>query len=870
MSRVVALEHSGSWSGPARLSIGDEEHEVVCCVSDLQIRETLSQLEAEERSGILLCDFDSKALGDDVLARLTKRRIHRPQVDEMLRELFSARLVDARVLATRPLADALIRGASLGGYLPPSGGTLDLDTAWKTLLRKELGIETSEISFQEILRWTTQPVSRRALLEMDRELRSQLARWLSNTCGDAPRYLFCALDSKVGVDLVAVGLLLGLLMNTEQKGLPEAKAAGARLEQYFGNETLDNTTRQTWYQAAEGVFRHLLKLEPFLARDTIQQLDRLIDQVKLQSFADLSDYSGLGMDLRLAAVGEAILRAIETSSDQDVSKARISLVQAANHCMADSESLRIGRLQMALRLVSWLRCAEPGWSAMSLSQMIGYYCAEGGFVEWAKNRVAESDPTAQVKAALQMVLKTVETRWAGFEQSFVQKLQLWTAQGGDLNGALRIESVLQTVVAAVARKHPVLLVVLDGMSMAVFQELTEDLIQRNWVEIEAPSGDTPRAVLATIPSVTEISRRALLSGQLPLPADGTEKTDFARNDLLFEQLGGSTKPQLFLKGDLLETGRLGLSSTVLQAIENTRCRLVGVVVNAIDDTLGSADQTTYKWTLEQITPLHELLHLTAENGRIVILTSDHGHVLDGGSQVVQQPLAESGDRYRMAAGSLSDGEMEFKGPRIRAATKHESIITLAAQRLRYQGKRRGYHGGVLPSEMVVPCVVLRSANTEAESWVDRPPYEPDWWSVRSTPQIPAVAELVSARPAHRLTQPQRDLFEKPTNPAPVASEWIGKLFESPLYQEQSQRAAVRGAPPVDQFKRFLLLLDQRNGRMIRAQLAQQLGIPLIRVDGLVQNYRRLLNVDGYDVLAYDQPSETIALNIALLKSQFEL
>ena len=58
--------------------------------------------------------------------------------------------------------------------------------------------------------------------------------------------------------------------------------------------------------------------------------------------------------------------------------------------------------------------------------------------------------------------------------------------------------------------------------------------------------------------------------------------------------------------------------------------------------------------------------------------------------------------------------------------------------------------------------------------------------------------------------------------------------------------------------------------MQRGQLAQQLAIPLIRVDGLIQNYRRLLNVDGYDVLSYDQPSETIVLNIELLKSQFEL
>lgn len=75
---------------------------------------------------------------------------------------------------------------------------------------------------------------------------------------------------------------------------------------------------------------------------------------------------------------------------------------------------------------------------------------------------------------------------------------------------------------------------------------------------------------------------------------------------------------------------------------------------------------------------------------------------------------------------------------------------------------------------------------------------------------------------------------------------------------------------MEQLKRFLVLLEQRNGRVLRGHLAQQLEMPLLRVDGLIQNYRRLLNVDGYDVLSYEQASETVSLNIQLLKSQFEL
>src|ERR1044071_9216856 len=109
-SRVVALRHTGSWPGPDKLSVSGEDHFVISCISDLQIREALGQLEEKNSAGILLCDVDPATLGEDVLARLVRRRIHHPQWDEMLRELFAARVVDARILSSRPLLDALIRG----------------------------------------------------------------------------------------------------------------------------------------------------------------------------------------------------------------------------------------------------------------------------------------------------------------------------------------------------------------------------------------------------------------------------------------------------------------------------------------------------------------------------------------------------------------------------------------------------------------------------------------------------------------------------------------------------------------------------------------------------------------------------------------
>jgi hypothetical protein len=869
--RVLALRHTGTWTGPDRMKVNDEEHFVIPCVSDLQIREALGQLEEAKQRGILLCNVDQSTLGEDVLARLMKRRIHHPQWDEMLCEFFSARGMDARILASRPLVDALIRGASAGGYAPAPGGTLDLQFAWKSLLKKLLGFEVNEISFAELLHWTTTSGGRAALVEMDHPLRDDLARWLSPTCGEAPRILFKAMESELGADLVALGLLLGLLLAAERLGFPEAQAASARLEQYFGNESPDLQSRQTWYQAACDLFHRLAEGEVFQAQTVVQNLDRLIERIRLQAYAHLSDHSRTGLEQRLAEAGEAIRKAAETRSDSEIEAARKALEAVAQHRLAGDDGLRLRRLQMALRLVLWLRAANVPAAAATLSQLVHYYQTDGGFIDWARSMVIESDPNPKVKAALRHIIERIETAWTEFQQQFADRLQKWSSQGAELSEVLCIEEVLGKVVAPVARKHPALLIVLDGMSQAVFRELMADLMRRNWVEVAAPVAGTPRSVLATIPSVTEVSRRALLSGQLPVPQEGNEKTDFARSERLFEKTGGQAKPQLFLKGDLLETGSIGLSVVVTNAIANTRCRLVGVVVNAVDDSLGSADQTSYTWGLDQVAPLHELMRLASEASRVVILTSDHGHVLDEGSQLVRQPIEGTGDRYRMPGGKLGEAEMEFRGVRIQAATGSESVVALAALRRRYQGKRRGYHGGVCAAEMVVPCVVLRTSNTGVpEAWEELPPFEPEWWSLRVTqPSAPRLAVEQPAVPRLQSAKKQGDLFQAPTAASVGVVEWIEELVLSSTYREQT-RAGVRGAPPVEQIKRFLLLLEQRNGRIQRGHLAQQLAMPLIRVDGLIQNYRRLLNLDGYDVLSYDQASETVILNIELLKNQFEL
>ena len=69
------------------------------------------------------------------------------------------------------------------------------------------------------------------------------------------------------------------------------------------------------------------------------------------------------------------------------------------------------------------------------------------------------------------------------------------------------------IVAPLAADSPVLVIVIDGMSVAVCRELLADLTRHEWVALCEPGGTFNRPGIATIPSVTEFSRTSLLTGR---------------------------------------------------------------------------------------------------------------------------------------------------------------------------------------------------------------------------------------------------------------------------------------------------------------------------------------------------------------------
>lgn len=862
------------WNGPDRLQIDGIEHLVMSCVSDLQAREALLHAGEEHKPAILLCALGSDKLGDDVIARLAKRRVFTPQTLDILTELFSVRIVDPRVLSTKALVEALLDRVPVTGYKPVAGGALDLQQAWEALLEQVLGVSIDGPSLSRMLEWLLDAKKIKALADLNLQLKQSFVDWFARTRGEAIRFMIAAIDTSVGADLIPLGLTLGLVFSPELQKQPEYHGARARLEKYFGGKEIDTESAGAWFRAAEGVVKLWLEEPDILPlRNLLKRVDALLADLKLQGFAYLSNFSPTGLAERFDRLGKALQGAVKGKSAADLDNVRDCLAQIGKHFLSPRESDRQDRAEMAFRLIRWLMTLTLPGSEAHFPDLVDFYSRDGGFLDWARTRLRETDLSSQLQTAFRQILQQVDEHVVQLEKRFAEKLADWTKAEQQSSRLYCIEGVLSKVVVPVAKEQPVLLLVLDGMNAAVFRQLVRDIEHQDWTEIANDTLGVPRPVLATLPSVTQISRRALFFGKLDPSKSGTEQGEFSGNDFLFQASGSQVRPKLFLKGDLQEPGYGGLATEVRTALADKKCRVVGVVINAIDDHLDSGDQVVFTWGMDRIKPLRELLKLAADAERLVLMTSDHGHVLDFGTRQFNTTGGDAGDRYRMNTDSIKEGEFVFEGLRVEKATGQKKVTLAWSSDVRYAAQKRGYHGGANPQEMVIPFAILRGPNSMPSSgWKEVPPFEPEWWRTVGWEAAIKATGTEGKRPKKKDVDAVKglDLFEQAKPKKDVASPtWIDALLESKVYLEQL-KLGVRGGPQRELITMLITTIDARGGSIMRPSLAQALGVPLFRVDGLVQNICRILNVDGYEVLSFDRSTETITLNIKLLKTQFEI
>ncbi len=123
-------------------------------------------------------------------------------------------------------------------------------------------------------------------------------------------------------------------------------------------------------------------------------------------------------------------------------------------------------------------------------------------------------------------------------------------------------------------------------------------------------------------------------------------------------------------------------------------------------------------------------------------------------------------------------------------------------------------------------------------------------------------------------------YQEPTAPAPeadvpaapprsVPAPTFQALLGSEIYATQKQ-LVQKHLPDDATVVGVLEALDRHGGTLTLAALAHQAGILPLCLDGLLAKLQRLLNVDGYEVLLVDRTQNRVALNLPLLRRQFEL
>ena len=257
----------------------------------------------------------------------------------------------------------------------------------------------------------------------------------------------------------------------------------------------------------------------------------------------------------------------------------------------------------------------------TLADLMTYHAAEGAFEDWARRQLLGGDEHAEVGVLFGEIHRAVRARREERNRVFAAGVSEWPT-GARGRGIVSIEHFLTRVVAPLGRLRPVLVLVLDGMDAGIFEELGESMYGHGWLRHR---GAAPEAVLAVLPTITESSRMALLTGGVKRGNAAAEKVGFARHPELRDASRAGRPPRLFHKGELTDGAAQGLAVPVREALGSERQRIAGIVLNAVDDHLAKSEQIQLTWRVDSVRLPSAILNEAHAAGRAVILTSDHGH-----------------------------------------------------------------------------------------------------------------------------------------------------------------------------------------------------------------------------------------------------
>lgn len=867
-ARVLAMQSPVRRGWPEAMQRDGCRFQIVWCPSELEVRERLDEVEESGEGVVVLTPLDAATLGDDIVARFPHARLLQTDRWSALRSAFRARDLDSRLrlLENRWLVDLLLERPPVRGYAPAAGGILDLESAWRTGLVGVLGLPDGRTDAAALLDWSLDPASLDRLARLPAEARDAVVARLSAEGGPTAELILAAAAAGRGADALPVALACGVVFE-EVEPRPALREAAIRLEPMFGGMSVQPSAGRALAEAGRRILNRLSREAPGTAQAVDARAAAILTEVRADMAVALSPALASGLEARMQEAAAALQRAVETKLTDDAAKVWDLTQLAAAHDRAGENRARLDRLLMAARLVRWL-CSQRALTWRSFVEAASAYAMESSFVDRGRHRIRSGDTRPELGAAYAQLAQAVTIRREEENHAFAQLLREWIKNGAAGEVPLPVEEILEKVVAPLARAAPVLLLVLDGLSFAVWYDLAATVERLGWRELVPSSRGTRLLAAAALPSVTEVSRASLLCGMLTRGDQGAERAGFAAYSALVAASQASHPPRLFHKVDFGAGPELG--EAMRAAVANPGQRVVGVVHNAVDAQLSGSDQLDLTWTAEGLRQVAALLQAAREAGRIVVVTGDHGHVLEEATVLL---ASGSGDRWRTPAIPPREGEVTLLGDRVRSPAGGKTVVAAWSEKVRFAAKRGGYHGGASPQEVLVPVAIL-SSSAPPNGWSEAPPAEPAWWHGQledTSPCSGAAAEVPPPLPRQRKTEfRQAELFSKEARQAaaaPPKPAWLDTLLISEIYAAQ-RRLAGRGALADDLMRTLLGALAVRGGRITRTGLAQALGVPTFRLGGLVSAARRVLNLDQAQVLRDE--GDDVVLDEVTLHAQFGL
>lgn len=862
-ARTILVRAQPRWSGAGVLTVGDVTVHVIEGVSGLAALDAMRTMPEGDFVAVLT-DLTEAQLGSAVVLDASPQKITDLDEWSIVASAFGIR--DDSI--SRPVKE-------LGRWVPrlladwrqdrsyrqlPPGSVLTPEHVTRALLLTLLGLSRpEELDLSNALAPLDDLAVRARLRGLDGDARQGLIKAVADHVEPHLGLALTAASRPGNVSPIAVGLAAGELWAPGGVA-PDAMSAAARVraEDYLGRAP-SAPAIQRFGESAKLITQRWLASGDRHAAEVLEQAEALCGEWGWSEGAAESAFLPAGLRARIHTFAAAIEAAVAAPSKKTASAVDEALAAVDAHSLRTCFDGSRPTAQMAARLVRWLNSSVA--PAAGLGGALQSYAADGAWAERALGDLWNGDTDPGLASAYHTLALAVQAK----------RREQDRAAAALLTGSLvvderftPVEHLLAQTVVPLAARHPVLLIVLDGMSVPTAVELAQELAGLGWAEI-LPEGRRHRGVaLAALPTVTAYSRTSLLAGELLAGNQQIEKTRFVA------AVGGI----VFHKDDFRSGAGFALPTPVTDAIGDPGRKIIATVLNTIDDALANADVDAFRWTVGSIAKLDALLGAAQDAGRIVILTSDHGHIVERGSELRSVP--ESSARWRDAAGQpAGDDELLVEGARV-LAPGGKAILAIS-DGLRYTSKKAGYHGGASLAELTIPVIVLKPRGADNPAgWVDAPPQEPIWWNEPSRSEVTLAdaatpAPKAARKPAKPVASGGPALFDTaPEQPAAVLGASLGgQLIASAAY---AARRSLAGRHPVDDIVVATIIdtLAAGGGRAHRDTLAAQLGIAAYTFSGLLTTLRRVLNVDGYPVLDTDPDGVTVVLDTGLLRDQFDL